>query len=128
MRPLSDDPDGYCPAHSPALAAARLEARRRGGAARGKAARVAPADAATTPPLDINQALPMRTHEEIRVAMETVLNAMRENRLSSRTGAAMVQAARVALVAVNEDRDERIAELERAVAAQHPTSHQRKRR
>ena len=86
------------------------------------------ASSAPAVPLDITQPLPMKTHEQIRAAMELVVNAIRDGSLPTRSGLAMVQAARLALTAVNEDRDARIAELERAVAAQHPTTHQRKRR
>ena len=79
-----------------------------------------------SPPADVSQPLPMRTHEEVRAAMQAIVEAMRTGALSSRTGSAMVQAARVALVSIDADRDARIAQLEAAVAAQQPTQHRRR--
>jgi len=100
----------------------------RAGAAR---ARRKPASAPASPPPspgDVSQPLPMRTHEEVRAAMQAIVEAMRTGALSSRTGSAMVQAARVALVSIDADRDARIAQLEQAVAAQQPAAPTRRRR
>jgi hypothetical protein len=80
----------------------------------------------TPPPADVSQPLPMGSYAEVQASMAAIVEGMRTGQLSARTGSAMTQAARVALVALAENRDRRIEELERAVAAQRPTQHRRR--